>query len=138
MRKLKRSKQWRSTHRPPARKMKEDIIAASFALYGNYIAWDDEIAPDRKPNPEQSAVKNDLYFKLSEEAKEVLTTIINCPEEFADACISTKHGGLRERKGDKTHFIKTFFRKKWRSRLKVKRTFQELEKYIEKLNSIFP
>lgn len=116
-------------------KKKGDIVEASFALFGNYLSWDDEIAPDNKPNPEQIAVKNDLYLKLSDDAKEVLNIIFTSPKEFVDACISNTNGDLRRKKGDKTHFIQSFFRKKWKSRLKVKRTFKELENFVRKLNS---
>jgi len=136
MRTLKRStirnlKQTPTTKRD--RTKKGDIVQACVIIYGEYVQCTDDLLPDDRPNPEQCAVKNDLYSKLSDDAKEVLTTIFNAPKEFVDACISPKDGRYRAFKGDRSYYIRKFFRKKWRSRLKVKSTFEEVEKYLQKI-----
>lgn len=139
MRKLKRSRKRRKLKRiknpvvVPQKIWKEDIVQASYCLYGDYLQFDEELSQDNRPNPEQCTIKNDSYLKLSDDAKEVLGIIISAPAEFVDACISPKDGRYRVFQGDSSYYIRKFFRKKWKSRLKVKRTFKEVEKYLRKI-----
>ena len=111
----------------------DDLASAWEVLFGTYIQTTDIVQISKEPSPEKIAIKKDLYRKLSDEAKEVISTILNCPSEFAEFCISPKTKDYRRRNDDHSFFIKKYFRKKWKSRSKVKTTFKEIEKYTSKI-----
>jgi len=138
MRKLKRSRKMVKLRRQRAKRDLDDsdLFSAWMIIKegGVEILDDYDIISDDVVNPEEAVIKNDTYNKLSDEAKEVISTILNSPVDFVNACISVKTGLIRRRKNDHTYFIKKFFRKKWGSRLKVRKVFSELNGYIKKIN----
>lgn len=113
-------------------KVSDDLVSAWIVFFGIYTEID-ELTPDRSISPETAVIRDDLYQKLSAEAKEVVEAIINSPKDFVDECISPKTGRFKYRENDNAFFIKRFFRKKWGSRLLVKQVFRELETYIKKI-----
>lgn len=136
MRTLKRTQNYARAvvhEEEPKRTKKGGIVEACIVLFGYEMEYDDGLLPDDRPSPEQTTIKNDLYSKLSDDAKEVITTVFNSPKEFMDACIIPSNGRFRVFRGDSSYYVRKFFRKKWRSRLKVKRAFKEVEKYLRKI-----
>ncbi len=110
----------------------DGIICAWIVFFGLYEEVD-ELMPCACISPETAVIKDDLYQKLSTEAREVIETIINAPKDFTDECIAPKTGRFKYREDDNAYFIKRFFRKKWGSRLLVRKVFRELEMYIKKI-----
>ena len=79
-------------------------------------------------NQEKSLIRKDNFLKLSEEAKEIITTILNGPEEVLEIITTKKTGKFCKR------FIKKFFKKnkKWNDK-KTERVFFEIREYVNSL-----
>jgi len=73
-------------------------------------------------------IRKDNFLKLSEEAKEIITTILNGPEEVLEIITTKKTGKFCKR------FIKKFFKKtkKWNDK-KTERVFFEIREYVNSL-----
>jgi len=82
---------------------------------------------------EDAAIKSDLYEKLSEEAKEVVSIILKAPPELIKFDVITYDGKWKKRDGDNQYYLKRYFRKLWGSRLLVKHAFKELETFVKSI-----
>lgn len=111
----------------------DELACAWIVLFGTWEKFDDVKLTDDCLSAEMAVIKQDLFDKLSDEAKEILLTIINSPTEFAEFCVVDRTGKFKRRKNDDTYFIKIYFRKIWGSRLKVKKAFSEIENFIKKI-----
>lgn len=78
-------------------------------------------------NPEVLLLKRESFNSLSTEAKEIILTIINCPEEMLHI-FKTKEKNVLSKK-----VARQYFHKKWRSKFIVDLTFKEIIKWVEQL-----
>ncbi len=79
-------------------------------------------------NQENKLIEKDEFLHLSEEAKEVVMTILDTPDELVGMLTTTKTGKFCKR------YVKRFFKmtKKWNQK-KTDRIFNELEMYVNSL-----
>jgi hypothetical protein len=79
-------------------------------------------------NQEKKLIEKDNFSHLSEEAKEIIMTIMDTPDELIGMLTTTKTGKFCKR------HIKRFFRmtKKWNQK-KTERIFNELAEYVNGL-----
>lgn len=79
-------------------------------------------------NQEKKLIKKDDFAHLSEEAKEIIMTILDTPDELVEILTTTKTGKFCKR------HIRRFFRmsKKWNQK-KTERIFNELAEYVNGL-----
>ena len=79
-------------------------------------------------NQEKKLIEKDNFSHLSEEAKEIIMTIMDTPDELIGMLTTTKTGKFCKR------HIKRFFRmtKKWNKK-KTERIFNELAEYVNGL-----
>lgn len=114
----------------------EDIPAANFvmerglALRQAYYCYvfatvEPESVPDRAPNPENIAIKRDLFKKLSAEAKAVVSIISSSP-----ACVLTDLGRI-----SKVRLIEYLKMIGWSNR-KIVAVSQELREYAGELEEL--
>jgi len=137
LRRLVRSKKKKKKYRRYSHIGAGDVAAALNVYHATFDELNDEITPAKKPTPEELTIRNDLWFKLSAEAKEVAHTILNSPKDFVEDCMWNKPYTKYRRRAnrDPACLIKTFFRKKWGgNRSKVNNVFKELEMYLKKIN----
>ena len=73
-------------------------------------------------NIEEKIIKNDLWEKLSQEAKEVINTIINSPTEIVSA--SSKKLTIKR--------IKKYFTMLWKSDYIAEKTLSEIKTWVSK------
>lgn len=107
-----------------------DIANAWICFFGLYIELDDIDLQTKTPSPEVVAIKRDLFNKLSKEAKEVISVLLQSPAELENFCKCLSTGKWKNRKGDNSFFVERYFRKNWRSRIRVKSVFAELRKFV--------
>jgi len=110
-----------------------DLAQAWICIYGLYMRFEDDLSISKIPSPEQMAIKRDLFEKLSKEAKEVISVLIQSPAEFEQFCICLSTGKFKNRKGDSSFFVQRYFRKDWRSRSLTKSVFRELRKFVRNI-----
>lgn len=79
-------------------------------------------------NQEKKLIEKDEFLHLSEEAKEVVMTILDTPDELVGMLTTTKTRKFCKR------YVKRFFKmtKKWNQK-KTDRIFNELESYVNSL-----
>ncbi len=79
-------------------------------------------------NQETKLIEKDNFLNLSEEAKEVVMTILNTPDELLGMLTTSKTGKFCKR------YIKQFFKtsKKWNKK-KTERIFHEVSNYVNEM-----
>jgi len=81
----------------------------------------------RIQSPEKLLLKKDGYENLSNEAKEIIQTVLNCPEEMLHI-FQTKHKNIFSK-----NIARKYFRKSWNSKFIVDMTFIEIGKWVKTL-----
>lgn len=79
------------------------------------------------PNPETLYIKNEAFEELSNEAKEIIISIVSCPEEML-IIFKTKKRKLFSKK-----VARTYYRKKWKSKFIVDMAFKEITRFVKTL-----
>lgn len=77
--------------------------------------------------PDQTVLKNEAFTILSEEAKEIINTILFTPVEIIDLIATPKTKKITLRG------IKRYFAKKWKSAFIVEITIKEVKEWVNKL-----
>jgi len=81
----------------------------------------------KMPSPEEIAIKKDTYEKLSEEAKEIITTILNSPEEILELLSTPKNKNITVRT------VRKFFSQIWISKFITENTIKDIAKWVNQL-----
>ncbi len=81
------------------------------------------VIPEECLNIEEKIIKNDLWEKLSLEAKEVVTTILNSPAEIVTE--SSKKLTIKR--------ITKYFALLWKSKYITEKTLKEIKAWVSKL-----
>lgn len=99
--------------------------AGNYKQYETTEFWHDT---PKQGNIEKEIIKKDLFEKLSEEAKEVVSLVYNCPAELLEFAITpARH--IWSSKGVKKYFKKTIGTKKTKQALpEVKHFLKEVIK----------
>ena len=71
-------------------------------------------------------LKEERWKELSEEAKEMVNTILHCPSEILELITTPKNGKLTKRS------IRKYFNIKWRSKFIASLTIQEIINWVNK------
>lgn len=79
------------------------------------------------PSAETLLLKKEAYEQLSNEAKEIIWAIANCPEELLDI-FKTKRKKVFSKKVTRKHF-----RNKWKSKFIVDLTIKEITLWVDQL-----
>lgn len=79
-----------------------------------------------KDNQEIEYLKKEAYLKLSKEAREVIQTVLDSPDEVLELFVTSKIGLYSKR------LLKKYFLKKW-TPSRVERVFKELNIYVNEL-----
>ena len=121
------------------KKVKEiNYVLAIQAMLGEYIPLDGDGEGESEDgtritlsakalNPEEYAIKKDLFAKLSDEAREVVSIVVECPAEILSLVTTPKTGKLSKNK------IKKYFEVTWRSKFIVSEVLNELREYAKQL-----
>lgn len=88
---------------------------------------DEIILKSNIPDPEKRLLKIGEFESLSEEAKEMVNTIINAPPEFFNLIKTPKRSLISKR------MLKTLFVELWYSEFIVEETLHEIEEWIKTL-----
>lgn len=88
---------------------------------------DEIILPSEEINPEKMLIKKEEYESLSIEAREIIQTLINCPEEIFEV-FKTEH----IKKISKRQITK-IFADIWQSEYIAKCAIQEIVKWVKTL-----
>lgn len=79
------------------------------------------------PNPEKLLLKKESYEKLSNEAKEIIQTVLDCPQEIFDFLYVPHFKRMTKRK------IRIYFRAAWRSKFFADHAIDEVTKWVNQL-----
>jgi hypothetical protein len=79
------------------------------------------------PSPEKLLIKKQSWEALSEEAREILTTVLYATDELYDM-LSTKNKGILSKRS-----IRMYFTKIWQSKFIVNRTIKEITTWVNQL-----
>ncbi len=82
---------------------------------------------DKEQSTEEKVIKNDLYFKLSKEAKAIVDIIVNGPAEFMDI-LTPKTGNITKR--TISNFITKFIFNRTVPTKQTKRIMNELKDFV--------
>lgn len=85
------------------------------------------ILPSKNINPEEIAIKKQNFELLSDEAKEVIETILNGPEEILESFKTSKIKKFSKNK------IKEFFYNIWKSKLITDEVIKEITIWVKNL-----
>ena len=89
-----------------------------------------QLSSERSLNPEKEMIKKESYYNLSEEAKQIVSIIVNAPSEILEM-MTPKTGNVTLRMVSK--FISNqFFNRKVPER-KTKRVIKELKGFVKNL-----
>jgi hypothetical protein len=84
-----------------------------------------DLLVDGNPGQEETAIKRDMFLKLSEEAKEIIMIVLEGPKETIEAITSEKYNVISKQR------IKKYLEKKGWKRKTVNRCFEELKVFAE-------
>lgn len=119
--------------------MKKDIEVENYAaafrvLYNEYLEFsnleNEKVICSELPavaTPETLLLKYDTWLKLSEEAKEIINTILNAPIEVIQTFQTPKHKRISYK------LIKKHFQKEWRSSFITDSTLEEIKQWANQL-----
>lgn len=120
--------------------MRKDINVEHYAsalniIYGEWLEYTDLEKESIQglqnttsiPSPETLLIKYDSWDKLSQEAKEIIETILNAPIEIIEALQTPK------RKKFSITMIKKYFQKEWKSTFITEATFEEIRIWANQL-----
>lgn len=110
----------------------ENYRRALAVLTGQYINIDSNdsgeiILHSRILNPEETCIKNDLFERLSNEAKEVIDLVLNGPTDMVEFFASPTIKKVNKRR------IKEFFSVHWHSRYIANQAIKEVETWVKNL-----
>lgn len=105
--------------------LEENYIRAFHALYGEYT--DCVELCSSLPNPEQTLLRKESYEKLSAEAKEMISIILNSPAEIIEMLLTPKQKRITKR------YVKKYFATIWMSTFIADITIKEVTRWVNRL-----
>lgn len=81
----------------------------------------------KTPSPEKLLLKKEAWEGLSEEAREMLTTVMYATDELYDMLSTRKKGIISKRS------IRMYFTRIWQSKFIVNRTIKEITTWVNQL-----
>ena len=113
-----------------------DYLYAWQILHGEWMSVntceiideDGIILRSKSPSPDKLVIKHQGWEALSQEAKEVINTVLNSPSEIIDF-LSTP---TRKRRLNKNN-TRNYFRKIWRSKFIADKTIEEVTEWVKQL-----
>ena len=78
---------------------------------------------DQNPSAEEKTIKKNLWENLSLEAKEIISTIINSPNELLTAPLQRLT----------LNRVQKYFLNKWKSKFIVDKTIREIKNWLSKI-----
>jgi len=78
-------------------------------------------------NQEKKVIKSEEFNNLSDEAKEIILTILNCPEEIIDLITTPKLGKFSIKR------IRNTFAEMWNSKLIADSAIMEIKRWVRNL-----
>lgn len=115
----------------------EDYISACLILADSFerihpcdaIVEDEDFVScfSRQPSPEDIVIKKDLYNKMSVEAKEIISIILNAPDEILKEIATPKRKQVTKKR------VKKFFSKVWISEFIAEYTIRDISKWANQL-----
>jgi hypothetical protein len=124
------------------------LAAINVALASNYVSCDEFILISKDIPVDKKVIKKNAYEKLSEEAKEIIFTVIERPDDFvefsfnnsASYIIHKSYNHRLKREPSKSlekrlinlGIVQYYFCKKWKKNLRqVKNICQEISQFCE-------
>jgi hypothetical protein len=113
-----------------------DLFNAVAVLYGEWLSINSTetreidssvILPTKIPDPETIYLKKEAFENLSDEAKEIIDTILNGPEEVLQYFASPIEKKINKRR------ILEYYKEKWFSPLFAKEAVKEISKWAKHL-----
>lgn len=137
-RRAKNNKTKKNNPEEKVKKTKSDNYAKALAVLdeANYVYLntvephneEGNILPSKQPSPEEIVIKVDLYNKLSEEAKEVIDTILNGPKEVLELFASPVQKSINVRR------VQKYYERKWQKTI-TRYVIKEIRHWISQLKS---
>lgn len=81
----------------------------------------------KMPSPEEIAIKKDLFEHLSQEAKEIINTILYSPEEVYQLLLTPKKKRITKKR------IRLLFQEAWKSQYITELAMEEISRWVKQL-----
>jgi len=118
----------------PKRIVEENYVRAFQIMFGEWIQINtiesihtEIVLASKIPNPEKLFLKKESYDKLSNEAKEIIETVLDCPQEIFELLYVPKFKRMTKRR------IRIYFRAAWRSKFFADHAIEEVTKWVNQL-----
>ena len=111
----------------PKKMLEENYVRAFYALYGDYVRDDKVDLYSSLPNPEQLLLRKESYTRLSAEAKEMISIIVNAPSEVLEMMTTPRQKRVTI-KG-----VRRYFATIWMSTFITDITIKEVSAWVSRL-----